>query len=75
MKFLLICFFVSSGVFTNIIALISKWHFRYVEGQNPCPKFKLCIKIVWQAATASLEKGTKETGNERKSKMSLEKKK
>lgn len=45
------------------------------KGKIPAPKFKLCIKIVWQAATVSLEKGTKETGNERKSKMSLEKKK
>lgn len=46
-----------------------------LKGKIPAPKFKLCIKIAWQAATVSLEKGTKETGNERKSKMSLEKKK
>lgn len=46
-----------------------------LKGKIPAPKFKLCIKIVWQAATVSLEKGTKESGNERKSKMSLEKKK
>lgn len=40
----------------------------------PAPQISLYIKIVWQTAATNLEKGSEETGNQRKCKMSLRKK-